>query len=57
MTKYKVKLTFKSGGKRYWPGDYWEPAGGNMDGSIKQHFVYPVDEPEKKAVKSGTSNK
>ena len=60
MLRYKVKLTFKAGDKRYWPGDYWEPDGGKFEESIKRHFVYVVDEPEpkkKKAVNSGTGNK
>ena len=60
MLRYKVKLTFTDGEKRYWPGDYWEPTGGKWENSIKQHFVYVVDEPEpepkKKAVKRGRSS-
>jgi hypothetical protein len=45
------------GEKRYWPGDYWEPTGGKWDNSIKQHFVYVVDEPDtKKKVKRGRAS-
>ena len=46
--QYKVKLTFKYNDKRYMPGDIWEPIGAKWDNSIKQHFVYVVDEPSPK---------